>query len=231
MASFQKKSVLFFSWRTEVVKYIIIKDDKGVIPVLFRKLLRLPQNVAKAINWTGKDGKTAFSTLKIKDVLTAAVRKNRLCSSATDSEIFEVAKNWFRFESDSDGGVKIGLFKGIFVLLEKQRKSLITVEKGHIQTTSFLGCHIVYFKNEIDVVALQIVRYHVPLVHHCAPSHCATKEGKTTIRVEQENKYDYKRFVVHNMNHAVKVYVVNVYSLKCPSGIPSADLKTCSKKW
>uniref|UniRef100_K1PUL1 Uncharacterized protein n=1 Tax=Magallana gigas TaxID=29159 RepID=K1PUL1_MAGGI len=64
-------------------------------------------DVAKAINWIGKDGKTAFSTLKIKDVLTATVRKNRLCSSATDSEIFEVAKNWFRFESDSDGGVSI----------------------------------------------------------------------------------------------------------------------------
>lgn len=63
-------------------------------------------DLAKAINWIGKGGKTAFSTLKIKDVLTATVRKNRLCSSATDSEIFEVAKNWFRFASDRDGGRK-----------------------------------------------------------------------------------------------------------------------------
>lgn len=56
------------------------------------------------------------------------------------------------------------------------------------------------------------------------------KEGRTTIRVEQEDKDIYKRFIVHNMNHAVGVYVVNVYSLKCPSGIPFSDLKTCSKK-
>lgn len=32
--------------------------------------------------------------------------ENRLCSSATDSEIFEVAKNWLRFASDRDGGVR-----------------------------------------------------------------------------------------------------------------------------
>uniref|UniRef100_A0A8W8MM09 Uncharacterized protein n=1 Tax=Magallana gigas TaxID=29159 RepID=A0A8W8MM09_MAGGI len=231
-------------WRTEVVKYIIIKDDKRVIIVLFRKLLRPPRNLAKAINWIGKGGKTAFSTLKIKDVLTATVRKKRLCSSATDSEIFKVAKNWFRFESDRDGGLYNGTMLGrhiygirkhcglhiyiankgamldqctelngtlpkIQLAIEKQRKSSITVEKGHIQITSFLGCPIVHFKNEIDVVALHRVLYHVPLLHHCTPSHCTTKEGKTTIRVVQEDKYDYKRVVVHNMNHAVKVYVVN----------------------
>lgn len=127
--------------------------------------------------------------------------------------------------------VEIGLFKrGYLLLLEKQRKSLITVEKGHIQTTSFLGCPIVHFMNETDVVPLHRVLSYVPLVHHCGHSHCTIREGRTTIRVEQEDKDVYRRFVVHNMNHAVKVYVVNVYSLKCPSGIPSADLKTCSKK-
>eukprot|EP00105_Crassostrea_gigas_P012165 XP_011428068.1 PREDICTED: uncharacterized protein LOC105328757 isoform X1 [Crassostrea gigas] len=132
---------------------------------------------------------------------------------------------------NSENEVEIGLFKrGYLLLLEKQRKSLITVEKGHIQTTSFLGCPIVHFMNETDVVPLHRVLSYVPLVHHCGHSHCTIREGRTTIRVEQEDKDVYRRFVVHNMNHAVKVYVVNVYSLKCPSGIPSADLKTCSKK-
>ncbi|XP_062597855.1 uncharacterized protein LOC134259266 isoform X2 [Saccostrea cucullata] len=61
-------------------------------------------DLAKTINWIGKGGKTAFSTLKVKDILT--VRKNRLCPSATDAEIFDVAKTWFRFASDRDGGRK-----------------------------------------------------------------------------------------------------------------------------
>ena len=34
------------------------------------------------------------------------VRKNRLTGSATDSEIEAVAKDWFRFASDRDGGRK-----------------------------------------------------------------------------------------------------------------------------
>lgn len=123
--------------------------------------------------------------------------------------------------------VEIELFKRAYLLLlEKQRKSLITVENGHIQTTSFLGCPIVHFMNKTGVVPLHRVLSYVPLVHHCAHSHCTIRKGRTTIRVEQEDTDVYRRFVVHNMNHAVKVYVVNVYSLKCPSGIPSADLKT-----
>lgn len=53
-----------------------------------------------------KGWKNGIFYLEKKDVLTATVRKNRLCSSATDLEIFEVAKNWFRFASDRDGGRK-----------------------------------------------------------------------------------------------------------------------------
>ena len=34
------------------------------------------------------------------------VRKNRLTGSATDSEIEAVAKDWFRFANDRDGGRK-----------------------------------------------------------------------------------------------------------------------------
>jgi hypothetical protein len=46
------------------------------------------------------------SDLSWKVYFTATVRKNRLCSSATDAGIFDVAKTWFRFASDRDGGRK-----------------------------------------------------------------------------------------------------------------------------
>lgn len=34
------------------------------------------------------------------------MRKNRLCASATDAEIVSVAKDWFRFAKDREGGRK-----------------------------------------------------------------------------------------------------------------------------
>jgi hypothetical protein len=37
---------------------------------------------------------------------TEATRKNQICSKATDDEISTVAKSWFRFASDSNGGRK-----------------------------------------------------------------------------------------------------------------------------
>ncbi|XP_033762240.1 uncharacterized protein LOC117343828 [Pecten maximus] len=36
----------------------------------------------------------------------STVRKNRLCATATDSEIAAIAKDWFRFVCDRDGGRK-----------------------------------------------------------------------------------------------------------------------------
>lgn len=39
-------------------------------------------------------------------IFLAAVRKNRLCASATDAEIASVAKDWFRFAKDREGGRK-----------------------------------------------------------------------------------------------------------------------------
>ena len=48
------------------------------------------------------------SDLPWKVYFTATVRKNRLCSSATDAEIFDVAKTWFRFASDRDGDGRKG---------------------------------------------------------------------------------------------------------------------------
>ena len=106
-----------------------------------RKILAyiFTNKLATGINWIGKGGKIAFSSLKVKDVLTSkctlelltniymytittkrsmpvyitydslsleTVRKNRLTGSATDSEIEAVAKDWFRYANDRDGGRK-----------------------------------------------------------------------------------------------------------------------------
>lgn len=73
-----------------------------------RRLLShmIKNQLATKINWVGKGGKIAFSSLKLKEVLKETVRKNRLCPNATDAEIYSVAKDWFRFASDREGGRK-----------------------------------------------------------------------------------------------------------------------------
>lgn len=73
-----------------------------------RRLLThmITNNLAQEINWMGKGEKVAFSKLNLLTVLKAAVRKNRLCASATDAEIASVAKDWFRFAKDRKGGRK-----------------------------------------------------------------------------------------------------------------------------
>ncbi|XP_062576465.1 uncharacterized protein LOC134238352 isoform X2 [Saccostrea cucullata] len=73
-----------------------------------RRLLghMISNELAKTINWVGKGGKIAFSTLKLNNVLKATIRKNRLCATSTDSEIAVIAKDWFRFAGDRDGGRK-----------------------------------------------------------------------------------------------------------------------------
>lgn len=38
--------------------------------------------------------------------LTATLRKNRLCATATDAEISGIPKDWFQFAADREGGRK-----------------------------------------------------------------------------------------------------------------------------
>ena len=100
---------------------------------------------------------------------------------------------------------EIGLFrKGILILMERQRESLVILEKGNIQSMWFLGCPSVKFNNEFDVVPLNRILSYIPLIHHCTISHCLIKEGKTKIRVEQEDKDIHQIFIEHNLNPAFK---------------------------
>lgn len=126
---------------------------------------------------------------------------------------------------------EIGLFrKGILILMERQRESLVILEKGNIESIWFLGCPSVKFNNEFDVVPLNRILSYIPLIHHCTISHCLIKEGKTKIRVEQEDKDIHNKFIKHNLNSASRTYLINIYSLKCPSEFQFADISTCAKK-
>uniref|UniRef100_A0A8W8MDM5 Uncharacterized protein n=2 Tax=Magallana TaxID=2171616 RepID=A0A8W8MDM5_MAGGI len=74
------------------------ENTKATVRRLFLYMIKNP------LGW--KRGKIAFSSLQFKEVLKEIVRKNRLCPNATDAEIYSVAKNWFRFASDREGGRK-----------------------------------------------------------------------------------------------------------------------------
>ncbi|XP_062620709.1 uncharacterized protein LOC134282321 [Saccostrea cucullata] len=73
-----------------------------------RRLLKymIENDLAKQINWLGKGGKLAFSSLKVKEILIKGVRRDRLCSSATEAEVCHTAKEWFRYATDREGGRK-----------------------------------------------------------------------------------------------------------------------------
>uniref|UniRef100_A0A8W8HST2 DUF4806 domain-containing protein n=1 Tax=Magallana gigas TaxID=29159 RepID=A0A8W8HST2_MAGGI len=97
----------------EELKGNLIKILSGIggetLKSTVRRLLTymIKNDLAKQINWKGKGDKIAFSTLKLKDLLIKAVRKNRLCTLATESEIGNITKEWFRYAADREGGRKL----------------------------------------------------------------------------------------------------------------------------
>lgn len=97
----------------EELKGNLIKILSGIggetLKATVRRVLTymIKNELAKQINWKGKGDKIAFSTLKLKDLLIKAVRKNRLCTLATESEIGNITKEWFRYATDREGGRKL----------------------------------------------------------------------------------------------------------------------------
>ncbi|XP_019735241.1 uncharacterized protein LOC109521683 isoform X3 [Hippocampus comes] len=63
-------------------------------------------SLARKINMRGINGKIGFQHLQIRTVVTAAVRRNRLTSWATDKEIDATIQRWLQLASDRDGGRK-----------------------------------------------------------------------------------------------------------------------------
>ncbi|XP_049427270.1 uncharacterized protein LOC125885642 [Epinephelus fuscoguttatus] len=64
----------------------------------------LTHSLAKNINMRGLNGKIGFQHLQIKDVVIAAVRRNRLTSDATDQEIENRITKWLQNAPDRNGG-------------------------------------------------------------------------------------------------------------------------------
>ncbi|XP_049897756.1 uncharacterized protein LOC126388602 [Epinephelus moara] len=61
-------------------------------------------SLAKQLNWRGVNGKTAFHSLQLKDVITGTVRNNHLTATATDQEVEAYIKRWLHLAGDRDGG-------------------------------------------------------------------------------------------------------------------------------
>uniref|UniRef100_A0A672GHG3 DUF4806 domain-containing protein n=1 Tax=Salarias fasciatus TaxID=181472 RepID=A0A672GHG3_SALFA len=61
-------------------------------------------SLAKQLNWRGVNGKTAFHSLQLKDIITGTVRNNQLTATATDQEVEAFIKRWLHLAGDRDGG-------------------------------------------------------------------------------------------------------------------------------
>lgn len=133
---------------------------------------------------------------------------------------------------DRENEYTIGLFmRGYLILINTDRYSLVVVEKGVTKpSATHLGCPIVEFKDEVDVVPLNKIIGYLPLVHHCKESHCNVREEQTTCRIEQEDKRVSKTCVKHKFHEGGKIYVVNVYSLKCLENVDFLNVNSCAKK-
>ncbi|XP_033730551.1 uncharacterized protein LOC117340180 [Pecten maximus] len=79
--------------------------------ILIRNLVRAVQLVVHSTRAKRLTQKIFGLITKKKESISlikrqSTVRKNRLCATATDSEIAAIAKDWFRFACDRDGGRK-----------------------------------------------------------------------------------------------------------------------------
>ncbi|XP_062588136.1 uncharacterized protein LOC134249794 isoform X2 [Saccostrea cucullata] len=85
-------------------KLICIGGDN--VQTCVRRVLSflMATSLAIQLNWSGKGSKRGLSSLKLKDIIIKAVRKNKFCSAATDNEIERLVKDWLRYAKDRDGG-------------------------------------------------------------------------------------------------------------------------------
>ncbi|XP_078027182.1 uncharacterized protein LOC144464333 [Epinephelus lanceolatus] len=77
-------------------------DIKDMVWMIMKHLFT--NSLAKQLNWRGVNGKTAFHSLQLKDVITGTVRNNHLTATATDQEVEAYIKRWLHLTGDRDGG-------------------------------------------------------------------------------------------------------------------------------
>nr|XP_020441114.1 uncharacterized protein LOC109951145 [Monopterus albus] len=68
---------------------------------VIKRYLKTPWDRIRKIS-----GKAAFHRMVLKDVITSAVRQNRLTSTASNMEVEVAIKRWLHLASDRDGGRK-----------------------------------------------------------------------------------------------------------------------------
>ncbi|KAK4885918.1 hypothetical protein RN001_002189 [Aquatica leii] len=88
---------------TKMCQFLQTAGGKDIQDTTRRVLSRImSNNLAMLYNWSGRNDKTSFSSLK--KLLIVAVRKNPFSKNATQQEIESVVKVWLRNASDRDGG-------------------------------------------------------------------------------------------------------------------------------
>ncbi|XP_026106438.1 uncharacterized protein LOC113078330 [Carassius auratus] len=91
----------------QLVNTLALKGGADVQESVWRIMHGLFTNsLARKVNMRGLNGKISFLRLQIRDVVIAAVRRNRLTSDATEKDIDSTVKRWLYLAPDRDGGRK-----------------------------------------------------------------------------------------------------------------------------
>ncbi|XP_067251353.1 uncharacterized protein [Chanodichthys erythropterus] len=89
----------------QLVNTLALKGGVDVHECIWRIMQGLITNsLAQKINMRGINGKIGFQRLRLRDVVIAAVRRNRLTSAATEKDIDSTIKRWLYLAPDRDGG-------------------------------------------------------------------------------------------------------------------------------
>ncbi|XDV18306.1 hypothetical protein PO909_003391 [Leuciscus waleckii] len=92
-------------YKTAVINTLALRGGTTVKESVWRILnFLLSNDMARQMNWRGINGKAAFKDTSLKTVINAAVRRNRLTSTATDQEVENWIKRWLQLSADRDGG-------------------------------------------------------------------------------------------------------------------------------
>ncbi|XP_051991839.1 uncharacterized protein LOC127650438 [Xyrauchen texanus] len=91
----------------QLVNTLALKGGADIRECVWRIMhATIANSLAKQMNMRGVNGKIGFQRLQLRDVVIAAVRRNRLTSGATDQEIDSTVKRWLHLAPDRDGGRK-----------------------------------------------------------------------------------------------------------------------------
>lgn len=91
----------------QLVNKLALKGGVDLHECIWRIMHGLMTNsLARKINMRGINGKIGFQSLHLRNVVIAAVRRNRLTSEASEKDIDSTIKRWLYLAPDRDGGRK-----------------------------------------------------------------------------------------------------------------------------